>query len=240
EQVIKLSWRAAFVFDGPFETYRRFGYSVIVLSSLLAETDSTKELPLITARIGQSRGIFNLLSSSTQPVGLVTLVDRTKLDAGILENLLEYIIAEGMAIKTAAFHYSASKLTKILLSELCVNGLPACHDFVLPALSALNDYLSLPSSSSITPFHLGHKVEEGFYDFQELYPEKKAAFHRLMDLQFAFPRTWLDVVDFVNEFASVTSPETILFVDIGGGNGHQCEELFNRYPDLKGRVVLED
>jgi hypothetical protein len=35
EQIIKLSQRAAVVFDGPFETYRRFGYSVIALSSLL-------------------------------------------------------------------------------------------------------------------------------------------------------------------------------------------------------------
>jgi trans-aconitate methyltransferase len=73
-----------------------------------------------------------------------------------------------------------------------------------------------------------------------LYPEKKAAFHRLMDLQFAFSHTWLDVVDLANEFASVTGPETILFVDIGGGNGHQCEELLNKYPDLQGRVILED
>jgi hypothetical protein len=32
EQIMKLSRRAAVVFDGPFETYRRFGYSVIVLS----------------------------------------------------------------------------------------------------------------------------------------------------------------------------------------------------------------
>jgi hypothetical protein len=37
----------------------------------------------------------------------------------------------------------------------------------------------------------------------------------------SFSQTWLDVVDFVNEFVSVTSQETILFVDIGGGNGHQ-------------------
>jgi hypothetical protein len=90
-----------------------------------AETDPTKELPLITARIGQSRGIFDLLSSSTQPVELATLVDRTKLDPGILETLLEYMVTEGMAIKPAACHYSASRLTEILLSELCVNGFVA-------------------------------------------------------------------------------------------------------------------
>jgi len=43
-----------------------------------------------------------------------------------------------------------------------------------------------------------------------------------------------------NDFTSVTSPETILFVDIGGGNGHQYEELLNKYPDLQGRVIIED
>ena len=35
-------------------------------------------------------------------------------------------------------------------------------------------------------------------------------------------------------------PEKPLFVDVGGGIGHQCVELIARYPKLPGRIVLQD
>ena len=31
-----------------------------------------------------------------------------------------------------------------------------------------------------------------------------------------------------------------LFVDVGGAGGHQCISLRQRFPDLKGKVVLQD
>ena len=34
--------------------------------------------------------------------------------------------------------------------------------------------------------------------------------------------------------------ETPLFVDVGGGVGHQCLALVTRFPSLKGRVILQD
>ena len=35
-------------------------------------------------------------------------------------------------------------------------------------------------------------------------------------------------------------PEKPLFVDVGGGIGHQCMELISRYPKISGRIVLQD
>ena len=35
-------------------------------------------------------------------------------------------------------------------------------------------------------------------------------------------------------------PEKPLLVDVGGGIGHQCMELICRYPNLAGRIVLQD
>ncbi|OJJ98276.1 hypothetical protein ASPACDRAFT_44781 [Aspergillus aculeatus ATCC 16872] len=40
--------------------------------------------------------------------------------------------------------------------------------------------------------------------------------------------------------ASPSLPPPPIFVDIGGGVGHQCVELLKRLPQLHGRVVLED
>ena len=50
---------------------------------------------------------------------------------------------------------------------------------------------------------------------------------------------WLDVYP-VKEKASDLKPEEPLLVDIGGGLGHQCIALRERFPQLTGRVILQD
>ncbi len=34
--------------------------------------------------------------------------------------------------------------------------------------------------------------------------------------------------------------EKVLFVNVGGWRGHQCGALRKRFPELKGRVILQD
>lgn len=51
--------------------------------------------------------------------------------------------------------------------------------------------------------------------------------------------TWLDVVDFESLIKGADS-ETPVFVDVGGGVGSQCAILKAKYPNLTGRVILQD
>lgn len=71
-------------------------------------------------------------------------------------------------------------------------------------------------------------------------PEDAGVFHRFMEMQFSSLPTWLDVLDFGAEFGRDTTADTPVFVDVGGGNGQQCVSLQQRYPAMKGRVVVQD
>ena len=51
--------------------------------------------------------------------------------------------------------------------------------------------------------------------------------------------TWLDVYPLKSETAT-WNPQKPVFVDVGGGFGHQCAGLLEQYTDLKGQVVLQD
>lgn len=51
--------------------------------------------------------------------------------------------------------------------------------------------------------------------------------------------TWLSVYPIESETKG-WNPELPVFVDIGGGIGHQCAELKGKYPKLPGKVVLQD
>ncbi len=53
--------------------------------------------------------------------------------------------------------------------------------------------------------------------------------------------TWLDVYPLKNKVRAFNlTADTPLFVDLGGGLGHQCIALRERFPELSGRVILQE
>jgi demethylsterigmatocystin 6-O-methyltransferase len=52
-------------------------------------------------------------------------------------------------------------------------------------------------------------------------------------------QTWLSVYP-LREKTADCGPEDVIFVDVGGSIGHQCKALREKYPDLQGRVILQD
>jgi len=46
----------------------------------------------------------------------------------------------------------------------------------------------------------------------------------------------------LEETKGLDDPERVLYVNVGGGIGHQCAEFRNKYPasQIPGRVVLQD
>lgn len=51
--------------------------------------------------------------------------------------------------------------------------------------------------------------------------------------------SWLSVYPVEAEAAGKLA-EQPLYVDIGGGIGHQCKQFKDKFPNLPGRVVLQD
>ena len=54
---------------------------------------------------------------------------------------------------------------------------------------------------------------------------------------------WLDFYPFEQQIGNASQSNddtTVLFVDIGGGLGHEIQEIRRRFPTLGGRMVLQD
>jgi hypothetical protein len=84
-----------------------------------------------------------------------------------------------------------------------------------------------------------HTTDE-YYTWLETHPLEKDAFHYYIQAHTKDLPSWLDVVDFAAEFANDVSDEDSVFVDVGGGIGHECKALKERYPDMNGRIILQD
>jgi demethylsterigmatocystin 6-O-methyltransferase len=89
-------------------------------------------------------------------------------------------------------------------------------------------------------FQLGHDTELPAFIWALTQPKMVEDFHMWMAAVYGDrPTTWLDVFD-IPKHCESSADEDVIFVDIAGGIGHQCALLKAKYPELKGRVVLED
>lgn len=111
----------------------------------------------------------------------------------------------------------------------------------IPKWMAENSYKQ-PQDNKNLPFNLSKNTDLHFFEWLSQRPRHQAAFNEYMSFQRVGQKSWLDVFPlekYVNE-PSTGNKNRPLFVDVGGGYGHQSREALKRFPSLHGRVVLED
>lgn len=101
-----------------------------------------------------------------------------------------------------------------------------------------NRYANLDNMVN-TPFQKAMNTELPGFMWMQSRPELVSNFGLWMSAVHDGQRDWLDVVNF-REYASGSTPESPIFVDVGGGIGHQCALLKHKLPDIPGRVILQD
>jgi demethylsterigmatocystin 6-O-methyltransferase len=198
---------------------------------------------LLTTRLGQDFNIFSALvkHSETKPASLDDLGQISGLDKSILSALVDFLCGQDAAILVKPGFYAPTKLTHAMLHPTMTDAAIVFHDCGLPAFTALSQALKNAGSDGQTAFQIGHRTpEKDIYAWLESHPIQQGAFYRFMKTVFSGLPTWLDVVRFDKEVASNSTPEEVVFVDVGGGFGWQCQALKKAYPGLPGKVVLQD
>lgn len=108
----------------------------------------------------------------------------------------------------------------------------------LPNLLKKTGYLN-PLDETHTAFHEAWSTSVSPFAWFEDKPELLNHFNEYMATRARVEHSWLQVYPVVEE-AKGCSADRALYVNVGGGIGHQCAEFKERYPDLPGRVVLQD
>lgn len=121
-------------------------------------------------------------------------------------------------------------------------------DVIAPVMLELPAYFTetkyrLPSTKD-GPMQVAHKTELTYYEYVNQ-PEHSSIlddFSIFMQTFSPFPSYWLDLYPFEERIISGSekSADAVLLVDIGGGNGHMLRGLRLKFPDLPGRLILQD
>ncbi|KAI5917917.1 S-adenosyl-L-methionine-dependent methyltransferase [Camillea tinctor] len=223
---------------------------------------------LISARIGVDLGIFDILSSNHEPLSTAELARKTgkEPDLNLLARILKYMASVSLIREVGAGLWAASNYGNNLVDDSYSAGVCHVNDNVVPAYAALpaflrqHNYRPLGSNGddTDTAFALGQGVAGEritFFDWLHTRPENARSFNVFMSTHRTVTCNWLERTDVMEAVVEAyvkigarelgekeegNKSERVMFVDVGGGVGQQCNVLKKQWPNLMGRIILED
>lgn len=199
-------------------------------------------LPLVN--VGFDLNIFKTLVEAGKPMSVSQLSEPYKADPILVSRILRFLAANALIDEASKDHYASNKQTALLANPVVQGALYHVFNVTMPANQVLPKYLKenhyQNKTNGFAPFNMSQGTNLAVFDWEKA--EKREdllkAYHCFMSLP--RPSEWYDVYPEIGNSASSIEANRKVFVDVGGSTGHQCRRLLAKYPELKGRVVLED
>ena len=197
------------------------------------------------ARIGIDLKLFELLAASDNPMTLDQLQQKTGAAPILLGRLLRYLSSKGMIKEVRLNTFGPTSVTRALAIPGIQAGLLHGFDTLGPVYQELPNFLADTmyqdmTDSAKTAWQPAWKTEEPVFLWMEKHQQNASNFNQWMAHRRKDMATWLSVFPVEQEFKGTSTKHDVLFVDIGGNIGHQCAEFRAKYPNLQGRVILQD
>ncbi|KAL9119115.1 MAG: hypothetical protein Q9187_004328 [Circinaria calcarea] len=194
----------------------------------------------IVIRIAVDLGIFDILVKSPDPVTTKALAEKTGadytlLDIPRLDNPQGYL--DGKIL--VRIHSTSPDNLRGHRDEITDSRLPVWQK--VPARLAERGYRN-PSNSMETALQKDYGAGKTFWQILNERPKELRDFMTFMASQREGRPSWLDFYPVQSQLIEGFSGSTdaVFFVDIGGAGGHECRALKAKYPDLPGRVILQE
>ncbi|KAI2464675.1 O-methyl transferase B [Annulohypoxylon bovei var. microspora] len=203
------------------------------------------DLEKATIKVGLDLGIFKVLAGADGAKTVEEIAKDTGADPQLIKRILRYYNTINVAREVGPHQYEATNITRNLTEEVCVAAMGHYYGLVAKQYQATPDFLKKnnyqnPADENNTAFQMGWNTQKQPFDFMLTLPGAMDQFHTYMALRRQAELSWLTVYPVHEEAAGLTDQKRPLYVNIGGGIGHQCAQFREKYPDLPGRVILQD
>ncbi|KIX03206.1 uncharacterized protein Z518_06758 [Rhinocladiella mackenziei CBS 650.93] len=221
--------------ETPMDTYMKFVNSNIQLAMVY---------------VGVELGLFKeLVKAEEKTLTLDDLVKQSSASPDLLERILRYLSSTGLMLNVGPNQFQANRITHLLADPLADAGICYAFDAYGPAVQACPSFLAEThyrdfAVDNKASFQKGHNTELGSFQWMINHPK---LFNGLQKMMTALQSSnWVVGFDLLDQEARTVqrddSPtlEKPFLVDVGGGHGHQCKQLLEKYPNLHGSIVLQD
>ncbi|KAI0554401.1 S-adenosyl-L-methionine-dependent methyltransferase [Xylaria curta] len=201
-------------------------------------------LQTAVVKVGFDLRLFKHLAESTNALSADEIARKVGAQKELMERILRHLASFNAIEEVGKQQFTANRVTKNLAQRSAEAGI--CHWFgsaspqfqQVPALLKNTGYLN-PVDETHTAFHEAWNTSLNPFAWFENQPVLQNYFNQYMATRARPEDSWLQVYPVLKETAGCP-PERPLFVNIGGGVGHQCAQFKEKYPELLGRVVVQD
>ncbi|KAI1206245.1 O-methyl transferase B [Annulohypoxylon truncatum] len=196
-------------------------------------------------QVGLDLGIFKVLAKANGAMTVDDVAKETGADPLLMKRILRFYNAINVAREVGPHQYEATNITHNLTEEFCTVGLSHFWGFVAKQYPFIPEFLKENGYQNTTDpkhtvFQKTWNTPKTPFELMPTLPEAMDDFHTYMALRRQTELSWLTVYPARSEAAGLTDPQRPLYVNIGGGIGHQCAQFREKYPDMPGRVILQD
>ncbi|PYI28156.1 S-adenosyl-L-methionine-dependent methyltransferase [Aspergillus indologenus CBS 114.80] len=200
---------------------------------------------------GINVGLFTALGTDDNPKTVAQLAKTTNVDPVLLGRIMKHLAAMGVLLETGKDTYQPTGFSKTLTEEKYSDAFPLMTTRFTQGFLALPTFLAQtnhtnPTNPTHTAFHLGHNTTHSFFEHVQREPDTARRFNNHMGVYAQGRPRWMDpgfypVQQQLIEGAVPTiDAEGVLLVDVGGSFGHDLLAFRRMWPDLPGRLVLQD
>ncbi|OJJ56961.1 hypothetical protein ASPSYDRAFT_205904 [Aspergillus sydowii CBS 593.65] len=206
-------------------------------------------------RVAQGMGVFDAFSqSASSEITLSELSAKTKGDESLLYRIMRFLHAQNMFedIGTETPTYKASPIA-LALANGTTSGETFKHVENLSPISAgLAAYFEKtnyqnPSNAYNGPLQFGLNTKDHYFDWLARNPEAQSAFNTVMGNRRGMQKNWFEMYPVLERFNYTETvaegkgeKDRVLLVDVGGNEGHELVAFRKRFPNLQGRLILQD
>lgn len=197
-------------------------------------------------RMACSLNIFaSVPSAEGSSVTASDLASAVKADKVVVVRIMRALVSSHIFAEAGEELYAHNALSRGFLVPESLSMFKEIYDLAAKGAYALPEFLEKtgwqnPEDYHNSAFHLGAHTDLGFWEYLNADPEKLQAFNNGM-------RSQATVKEFDSSYPfeaqlnkEPVQQEDVVLVDVGGGRGHALERIKQRFPGLKGRLVLQD
>ncbi|KAK7946091.1 O-methyl transferase B [Apiospora aurea] len=202
-------------------------------------------LQTAAVKIGFDLGLFKYLTKAGSAVDVSQIASHTGADVHFTRRYLRYLASIGAVYEVGEDHYSGNKVSENLAEPVTEAGVSHCFVTIGPQYQALPSFLQQtgyrnPNDPLHTVFQAAWNTPLHAFAWYKDHADELRFFNDYMALRRQPELSWLILYPVLQESKGLNDHSRALYVNMGGGIGHQCAQFRRKYPDIPGRVILQD
>ncbi|OJK01987.1 hypothetical protein ASPACDRAFT_50756 [Aspergillus aculeatus ATCC 16872] len=202
---------------------------------------------------GINAGLLTALGTTDQATSVAQLAKTINVDPVLLATgrLTKHLAAMGVLLETGKDSYQPTGFSKTLTEQKYSDAFPLMTTrftqgfLALPTFLAQTHYAN-PTSPTETAFQLGHRTTLNFFEHVQREPDTARRFNNHMGVYAQGRPRWMNPgfypvqQQLIEGAVPAIGDEGVLLVDVAGSFGHDLLDFRRKWPDVPGRLVLQD